>query len=401
MALIINELLCYMVAKIDSVPTEILTRLVDENFTDAEVDAAKNLLCEHVDESIKAGPKRGQKKKKHDLDDIVKMLVLCDRSNLPKFVALELSKLPPISIDCIDVSSIMRKQQLQDVEMAQLKDLVHEILAVTVETSKRVETSLLSNPRSSPSAVPVSGSEPPATAVGEPALPSAGPGEPALPPAGPGEARATGPTYSEVVRNAITSEDTDGWSLANRKKRTKMPTPKKPGNNQGQRSPSNATGSSQQMRQTVKKAVIGSKKTGPIKAVATVKRLSVFMSRLPPGTGEDAIKSYVLEQTGAEEVTAQKLKTKFNTYESYRLDITNPSCDNILDPELWAQGLVVRRFFTKKNSSDGEAAAPGKSPSSPSSEEGSTPGSSTRQASASEAAAPGKSPPSLSSEEGK
>ena len=120
-----------MLAKIDSVPTDALTRLVNENFSDSEVDAAKSLLCEHVDDAIKAGNKRGQHKKKHDLDDIVKMLVQCDRSSLPRFVALELSKLPPISIDCIDVSSLMRKQQLQEVEISNLKSMMQEILSVT------------------------------------------------------------------------------------------------------------------------------------------------------------------------------------------------------------------------------------------------------------------------------
>ena len=42
--MIINELLCYMLAKIGSVPTDTLTRLVKENFSDGEIDAAKTLL---------------------------------------------------------------------------------------------------------------------------------------------------------------------------------------------------------------------------------------------------------------------------------------------------------------------------------------------------------------------
>ena len=115
MGLLVNEVLCYMLAKFDSVPTDTLTRLVNENSSDDEVEAAKALLCEYVDDSIKAGNKRGQHKKKNNLDDIVKMLVQCDRSALPKFVTLDLSKLPPTSIDCIDVSSLVRKQQLQDI----------------------------------------------------------------------------------------------------------------------------------------------------------------------------------------------------------------------------------------------------------------------------------------------
>ena len=79
--------------------------------------------CEHIDDIIRAGSKRGENKKKHNLEDIVKMLIQCDRAMLPKFVALDLARLSPISIYCIDVSALMRKQQLQDVEISNLKTL--------------------------------------------------------------------------------------------------------------------------------------------------------------------------------------------------------------------------------------------------------------------------------------
>ena len=73
------------------------------------------------------------------------------------------------------------------------------------------------------------------------------------------------------------------------------------------------------------------------------------MSRLPPGTGVDAVSSYVREQTGAESVTAEKLPTRFDSYESYRLDILNPPTElDLLDPQLWEEGLIVRRFFQKR-----------------------------------------------------
>ena len=81
------------------------------------------------------------------------------------------------------------------------------------------------------------------------------------------------------------------------------------------------------------------------------------MSRLPPGTGEAAVTAYVKEQTGADDVTASRLQTRYDTYESYRLDIVNPSCANVLDPDLWSQGLVVRRFFTRRQPSDVQPAA--------------------------------------------
>ena len=58
--MIINELLCYLLCKIDSVPVYVLLKLVNENFSDDDVEAAKCLLCDHVDESVRAGNRRGQ-----------------------------------------------------------------------------------------------------------------------------------------------------------------------------------------------------------------------------------------------------------------------------------------------------------------------------------------------------
>ena len=48
-------------------------------------------------------------------------------------------------------------------------------------------------------------------------------------------------------------------------------------------------------------------------------------------------------------MTAERLPTRFDSYESYRLDVVNPPADvNLLDPQLWAEGLIVRRFFQKR-----------------------------------------------------
>ena len=118
MATIINELLCYMLNKVDSVPQDTLVRLISENFEDAEVEAAKSLLCAHVADSIKAGNRRGQNKKQLNIQDIYKMTLECNRDELPRFVALNLAKLPPVSIDCIDVSALLRKQQVMEIEMS-------------------------------------------------------------------------------------------------------------------------------------------------------------------------------------------------------------------------------------------------------------------------------------------
>ena len=124
----------------------------------------------------------------------------------------------------------------------------------------------------------------------------------------------------------------EGWSFANKAKRGK-----------------NATSKAAAKANHGNKSVVGLQKTSVIKAVKSVKRLSLFISRLPPGTGAEALQEYAKEQVGASEVAATPLKTRFDSYESYRLDLTDLSVDDVLNPELWADGLLVRRFFAKKS----------------------------------------------------
>lgn len=319
-----------MLCKIDSVPIDVLVKLVSENFTDEEVEAAKSLLCEHVDESVRiVVTRRGQNKKKMNLDDIVKMLIECKREELPKFVALNLGKLPPISVDCIDVSALMRKQQLMDVEMSSMKSMIQDILRVTADTSKRVEEVAAQKSASARSTTAA-----PAT--------STGPSQSSQP-----------MTYAEVVQTAPEPDDAadGGWSIANSAKKAKPPARRRLVAESGAVPPAAAPVTGVRSSKPAKSsAVIGTKAAGPIKAVATVRRVSLFMSRLPPGTGEEAVSAYVREQSGAEMVSVEKLQTRFDSYESYRLEIVNPPAEvNLLDPDLWAQGLVVRRFFQKRN----------------------------------------------------
>ena len=391
MAIIINELLCYMLCKIDSVPIAVLVKLVSENFSEEEIDAAKDILCSHVDKSIKAGKRRGQNKTRMDLEDIAKMMVQCERSQLPTFVALDLNKLPPISVDGIDVSALMRKQQLMDMELCNMKDMMQDILKVTADTSRKVEE----------------------VAANRPALAS-------------GFQSASSDllvrkSYADVVQDLALGAADGDWSVANHAKKNKVPAPRAPSTSgavsastsapvtaaagavssagaatsaapsggvvsgavtsdaaavpaarsaataPAARSvaaapaaiPVAAAAATGRANPPPRKTVIGARKHGPIRAVAASRRYSMFMSRLPPDTGEEAVSSYVREQTGAEAVTAVKLPTRFSTYESYRIDIVNPPAElDLLDPLLWVEGLIVRRFFQRRGAAAGSTDVP-------------------------------------------
>ena len=395
MAIIINELLCYVVCKIDSLPVGVLVKLIGENFSDEEIETAKSILCDHVDQSIKAGNRRGMNKTKMNLEDIAKMMIECDRSQLPKFVALNLKKLPPITADCIDVSDLMRKQQVMDIELSTMKDMIRDILKVTADTSKKVEEAVACRPslatvsQSESSGQPIRKSyadvvqdlaigavdgewrvansakkgKPPAPR----AAPAPDPASPGLSDPGTvaaGAVSSGGASPRTAPSGGATPRIISSGGATPRAEHSGGTTPRAEpyGGAVPRAAPSGAgvSGAAAQasaavppapgrMNSPPRKTVIGAKKHGTIRAVATSRRYSMFMSRLPPGTGEEAVSSYVREQTGAEAVTAVKLPTRFDSYESYRLDIVNSPADlDILDPQLWAEGLIVRRFFQRR-----------------------------------------------------
>ena len=223
------------VNKIDSVPQYTLAQLISKKFDDNEVEAAKGLLCTHVADSVKAGNRRGQNKKQLNIQDIYKMTLECNRDELPSFVALNLAKLPPVSIDCIDVSALMRRQQLMEIEMSHVKSMIDDVLKVSVETSQRVETVLaggVSKPSYTRETAPASGRAEPADR-GVSSRPANGPQSAETGQSAPGQSNDPHPrrdgaeagaavSYATVAALSATSLG-DGWSVANKAKRGKAP----------------------------------------------------------------------------------------------------------------------------------------------------------------------------------
>ncbi|KAF0305889.1 hypothetical protein FJT64_020525 [Amphibalanus amphitrite] len=180
-------------------------------------------------------------KTKMNLEDIAKMMIECDRSQLPKFVALNLKKLPPITADCIDILAPLL--------------LVRYLLVVPLLAPHPLVVPLLASYRL---VVPL------------------------------------------LVLNFL-----------------------------------------------VVPLLVLNRMVVPFLVLRLL--VLVCLGQRRRRTGEEAVSSYVREQTGAEAVTAVKLPTRFDSYESYRLDIVNSPADlDILDPQLWAEGLIVRRFFQRR-----------------------------------------------------
>lgn len=109
--IVICEVLSYIQYKHDVMDNESLIRMCESAYSDKEIEEAKSLLFESVPKKEAARSKitrRKDGKNKRNLEDIICFFKEVDPEVIPIFVARDLQKLPPVSIDHIDVVSLLK-----------------------------------------------------------------------------------------------------------------------------------------------------------------------------------------------------------------------------------------------------------------------------------------------------
>ena len=112
---VIDEMLCFMVNKMDTLDCDTIIRLCvgkyDENQTKTSKNIAFDLLHKDTDATKhvkRRSPMVGESPNEKNIRDIYQLLNE-KGTVLPKFVALDLSNLPPVTFDNIDVSVLLTK----------------------------------------------------------------------------------------------------------------------------------------------------------------------------------------------------------------------------------------------------------------------------------------------------
>ena len=101
------------------------------------------------------------------------------------------------------------------------------------------------------------------------------------------------------------------------------------------------------------KPVIGALKSNVISAVPKRGKVAhIFLSRMDPETSVEEIITHV---KGAFDVTpkCEKLKTRYDTYSSFAIEciVEDPACT--LNPDKWPEGALIRRYFPPKRINNG------------------------------------------------
>ena len=141
---IINELLCFLQNKMDTVPKDVLSKACTDFFDPSYIYQSKQLLFDTVNPDHRMKKHRGSEKSKEDINDIYKVLLELGNKELVHFVAHDLNNVPPLSINNFDIMKLVKEIEVMKSHLSLLTDSQSEI--VTLIQAERTSQEKCSSP---------------------------------------------------------------------------------------------------------------------------------------------------------------------------------------------------------------------------------------------------------------
>lgn len=117
----VNEVLCFLQQKYNTLDEVSLLQLCESGFSEKAIEEAKDLLLSFCPSATCPTLRKGEGRKKRNLLDILKILRETDPKDIPRFAAINLSLLPPVTFDYIDVTSLLKNISTLRLEVDKLK----------------------------------------------------------------------------------------------------------------------------------------------------------------------------------------------------------------------------------------------------------------------------------------
>ena len=135
--IVIDEFLCFISNKASCIAYQLLVKLCYDTFTDLNVvTKSKDVIFGVMTDTNLIDDARKPRKVKHrgedrrllDIKDVVNVFLQLPPAIIPRFVDEDLSVLPPLSMDCFDISRVVKdieniKSQMQLLQEAQQTSL--------------------------------------------------------------------------------------------------------------------------------------------------------------------------------------------------------------------------------------------------------------------------------------
>jgi len=155
-----DELLCFVTNKLSLRPPETIVQLCVSIYNASEIECSKKLLfllLSDQDTQTRKVKRKGEKKNRDNIDDIIRLLQE-KGDDVPKLAAVDLSRLPPITFDSVDVSVLLNSIKKMENEMAFLKDsvkTVHNAASMLKDTTSSLNARVCTLESDQVSPVPV------------------------------------------------------------------------------------------------------------------------------------------------------------------------------------------------------------------------------------------------------
>lgn len=120
--LVISEILCFIQNKIDTMDEVSLIQICKSSFTEEDIKKAKSLLFQAIPNSKKMTVRKNKGKNVRDLEDIIELFKVTDPDVVPIFVVRELQRIPAVSFDHVDVSTLLKNILMLQSEVKFLKE---------------------------------------------------------------------------------------------------------------------------------------------------------------------------------------------------------------------------------------------------------------------------------------
>jgi hypothetical protein len=347
-----NELLCFMQPRSKVLTFDDLIKICTDFYSVNEVKASHVAMQNFVKQRLPAYKGSDEEKSRKTLTALLKQ-ILDPLNCLPVFYAVDLSRLPPVGINHIDVAALLQ-------ELSSLRTEVRSI-SMLRNGIEELRTIITTPPQSSqsrdmviqPMIVTHSGqaTETQLKVVEEVEhLPST-PYHNSL---------STGPAQQHTNMSSSHGYDAPTWATSN---------------TGGQRrsiaqvvrsaveSGSLASTSALAKTRSTARTVVGKAVHNNLKSVPTKRSIHLFLSRFSPDCGEsdihDSVSAVLSSELEASWLTANDIKctnlpTKYLSYASFHLHVSVDSPHHrevlqlLMDADSWPCGILVRRFYNNK-----------------------------------------------------
>ena len=309
------ELLCFIQGKTSVMAFDDLLEVCSSFYTVKEVEKARSLVCNFVPDRRLTKHKGSDKEKvRRTMTDLIK-LCLDPSVKLPVFCVLDISRLPPVGVEHVDVSLMLQEISSLRQEVRAMTQLRAEIDNIKSTMQLLVDKYEVARQKSSYD-------------VEYPSL-----------------LRTCSVTdNSHPKRQAPSNVEEVPYSVH-------AASLKDHGVKEGQRQ--------NQQKRRLPPVVGRSTANKCVSSVQTVRTVDVFVSRLHPCTTAAELKDCVdcvKDDVTLSEVVCTKLKSKYaDLYVSYHVAITvnaglfAKAIEKFMCPDVWPSGVLVRRYFKPKN----------------------------------------------------